>query len=784
MGLEEEATTKLIDGMRKRVSRKVFDRYSLGDTSVRETIMTAFRDVMKSMSPHEQSDLMLRVVDSGRVNPDKVIKLVEEMMPQLLAQDESAPETPEPASTDEVGSSKAPTKTPTSPPSSLPSAEDVHKAEEAKALGNTAYKQRKFKAALKHYDVAIGHDPTAMSLHTNKAAVFLEMAKYQECIDACDEALKVGTQCGTRTKPLTAKALSRRGMAKAALGHPDEATRDLKDSLSLVEDARVQQKIDQIRDKTQSDREVRRLRDDYQEYRRNADKFLQSSEPQKAIDAYSEALRLDSAIRNRGGRGVDDRYMMLLLRAISRSNVGDKARAIEDCDVALRECASPPAEVFNVKAQLLHDLGRRVEAVRTLVDGACGHTEDQGISDRLQPVLLELIADDNKNGRKWTPSSSDRARAEQMMSDPRSAALLQRLHTTPLHELIPSAGSNLRDLRDLGIMYLGGMLFGTDRAPAKPVMEQLLQPSGDEGENGVGTSGAEGADGADEKLEWWGKKESEAAEKKREALTKRFASEAHAGPKVTSQTSESPEEAWEREKRAMEESIRTGAAATAQLEESADFPVRREEDLVRKDCTAHKFKEDLKMKKTQALAGGEDYAKVEAKYSLAKADKENGGSTARYRWTQTVRDLQLVVPVPEATKSRNVEAQISATGLTLRVRSPKGQVVVMVTGEFHEAVREDGCFWTIEGKAIVITLEKQKQVYWEHVFEGDDPVDISDCQLTETNMDDLDDSMRENLVKSLGKLRATEKDSFHWKMKEARARAVQEGALPKGSAGA
>lgn len=38
-----------------------------------------------------------------------------------------------------------------------------------KELGNTAYKNRKFDAALKHYEEAIRHDPTNMSYISNKA---------------------------------------------------------------------------------------------------------------------------------------------------------------------------------------------------------------------------------------------------------------------------------------------------------------------------------------------------------------------------------------------------------------------------------------------------------------------------------------------------------------------------------------------------------------------------------------------------------------------------------------
>lgn len=41
----------------------------------------------------------------------------------------------------------------------------------AKELGNSAYKNRQFDAALKHYEEAIKHDPTNMSYISNKAGI-------------------------------------------------------------------------------------------------------------------------------------------------------------------------------------------------------------------------------------------------------------------------------------------------------------------------------------------------------------------------------------------------------------------------------------------------------------------------------------------------------------------------------------------------------------------------------------------------------------------------------------
>jgi len=78
------------------------------------------------------------------------------------------------------------------------SAADRKKKEQAEASlkskekGNELFKSKKFEDALAAYDEAIAQDPTNMTFISNKAAVYFNTKRYDECIEACKEAVEVG----------------------------------------------------------------------------------------------------------------------------------------------------------------------------------------------------------------------------------------------------------------------------------------------------------------------------------------------------------------------------------------------------------------------------------------------------------------------------------------------------------------------------------------------------------------------------------------------------------------
>jgi stress-induced-phosphoprotein 1 len=95
-------------------------------------------------------------------------------------------------------------------------------AQVEKELGNAAYKKKSFDEAIAHYNKAQELDGNDISFMTNRAAVYLEMGQYAECIADCDAAVEKGRELRTDYK-MVARAMARKGTALEKSGDEEAA---------------------------------------------------------------------------------------------------------------------------------------------------------------------------------------------------------------------------------------------------------------------------------------------------------------------------------------------------------------------------------------------------------------------------------------------------------------------------------------------------------------------------------------------------------------------------------
>mmetsp|Transcript_788 Transcript_788/g.2288 ORF Transcript_788/g.2288 Transcript_788/m.2288 type:complete len:349 (-) Transcript_788:219-1265(-) len=119
----------------------------------------------------------------------------------------------------------------------------------------------------------------------------------------------------------------------------------------------------------------------------------------------------------------------------------------------------------------------------------------------------------------------------------------------------------------------------------------------------------------------------------------------------------------------------------------------------------------------------------------------NGGHTARYSWEQTLHDVSLHVPVPAATRARDVVCVITKQRLSARLR---GSEEALVDGRFPcdarngqevwESVKVDESTWSLGesagGMCLSVYLEKSRESWWASALHGDAEIDTTKVDST------------------------------------------------------
>mmetsp|Transcript_14030 Transcript_14030/g.20688 ORF Transcript_14030/g.20688 Transcript_14030/m.20688 type:complete len:342 (-) Transcript_14030:148-1173(-) len=125
----------------------------------------------------------------------------------------------------------------------------------------------------------------------------------------------------------------------------------------------------------------------------------------------------------------------------------------------------------------------------------------------------------------------------------------------------------------------------------------------------------------------------------------------------------------------------------------------------------------------------------------------NGGITDKYVWTQTLSELNVVVPVPEGTVSRAVVCDIGKKRLKVGLKGAEP----IVQGELHKEVKVDDCFWTLEdNKEVAINLQKENGMeWWKCVVKGDPEINTQKVVPENSKLSDLDGETRQTVEKMM-----------------------------------
>ncbi|KAL5108256.1 hypothetical protein TcWFU_010164 [Taenia crassiceps] len=151
-------------------------------------------------------------------------------------------------------------------------------------------------------------------------------------------------------------------------------------------------------------------------------------------------------------------------------------------------------------------------------------------------------------------------------------------------------------------------------------------------------------------------------------------------------------------------------------------------------------KAPVKPVKVGPLAEGEE--EDEEDKGKLKPNDGNGADLDRYRWTQTLQDLEVRIPIRmgKRVKGRDVVVELKRRHLKVGLR---GQEPI-IQGELYNEIKAEESSWTLDdGLEIVLSLEKvDKMFWWSCVVKGEPEINTRRVQPENSKLGDLDGETR------------------------------------------
>jgi len=144
------------------------------------------------------------------------------------------------------------------------------------------------------------------------------------------------------------------------------------------------------------------------------------------------------------------------------------------------------------------------------------------------------------------------------------------------------------------------------------------------------------------------------------------------------------------------------------------------------------------------MADSEPTAEEQRVIDAAQRKKEAAEqATLPYTWTQTIKDLDLTIPISATLRGRDLDVKLTKNHLRVAIR---GQNPI-IDADLHKQIKLDDSTWTLEtvpaGKEIAVHLEKANGMeWWSCVVKGAPELDTSKIQPENSKLSELDGETR------------------------------------------
>ncbi|SPO25857.1 probable nudC protein [Ustilago trichophora] len=146
----------------------------------------------------------------------------------------------------------------------------------------------------------------------------------------------------------------------------------------------------------------------------------------------------------------------------------------------------------------------------------------------------------------------------------------------------------------------------------------------------------------------------------------------------------------------------------------------------------------------EALTPDQQKAHDEAQRAREAAEQ----ATLPYTWKQQLDAVEISVPVPQATKGRDLIVELKKRKIKVAL---KGKDSSIIEGELAKDIKEEDSTWTIEdGNLVEIHLEKMnKNEWWPNVVTHHPKIDTTKIVPENSKLSDLDPETRAMVEKMM-----------------------------------
>ncbi|KAJ9555295.1 hypothetical protein OSB04_009909 [Centaurea solstitialis] len=333
--------------------------------------------------------------------------------------------------------------------------EKKEQAQKEKEAGNAAYKKKDFETAIGHYSKALELFDGDISFLTNRAAVYLEMGKYDECIKDCDKAVERGRELRSDYK-MVARALTRKGTALVKMA---KTSKDYEPAIETFQKALTEHRNpDTLKRLNDAERAKKEL--EQQEYydpeladkeREKGNEFFKEQKYPDAIKHYTESLRRNP----KDARAYSN-------RAACYTKLGAMPEGLKDAEKCI-ELDPKFTKGYTRKGAIQFFMKEFDKALETYQEGLKYDPQNQELLDGVRSCVQQI----NRASRgDLTPDELKERQAKAMqdpeiqniLTDPVMGQVLKDLQENPKaaqdHMKNPSVMNKIQKLISAGIVQM------------------------------------------------------------------------------------------------------------------------------------------------------------------------------------------------------------------------------------------------------------------------------------------------------------------------------------------